>query len=83
MELLPRGSQVRLEQDQGAGDRDGYGRLLAYVYLEDGRLLNTWLVEQGYAQAFYRCNCQLRPRILALQRQARAQGRGLWALGGP
>jgi micrococcal nuclease len=29
---------------------DAYGRLLAYVYLSDGRLLNRELIERGYAR---------------------------------
>lgn len=83
MGLLAKGDQVRLEEDPGAGWRDDYGRLLAYVYLEDGRQLNEWLVEQGYAQVFHHCRCRLKKRFTALERQARAQGRGLWAQGGP
>lgn len=30
--------------------RDKYGRLLAYVYLEDGTFVDAWLVEHGFAQ---------------------------------
>ena len=33
----------------GAERRDRYGRLLAYVYLPDGRLFNELLAERGYA----------------------------------
>ena len=29
---------------------DKYNRLLAYVYLPDGRMLNALLVEKGYAE---------------------------------
>ena len=28
---------------------DKYGRILAYIYLEDGTFVNAWLVENGYA----------------------------------
>ncbi len=41
------GKTVRLEFD--VEQRDRYGRLLAYVYLEDGTFVNAWLVENGYA----------------------------------
>jgi len=39
---------VRLEFDVDPQDR--YGRLLAYVYLEDGTFVNAWLVGRGFAQ---------------------------------
>ncbi len=39
---------VRLEFD--VQQRDSYGRLLAYVYLDDGTFVNAWLVEHGYAE---------------------------------
>lgn len=39
---------VYLEFD--ASTEDQYGRLLAYVYLEDGRMLQDILLEEGYAQ---------------------------------
>lgn len=42
------GKKVRLEFDMQ--QRDRHGRILAYVYLEDGAFVNAWPVEQGYAQ---------------------------------
>ena len=42
------GKLVRLELD--VQERDQYGRLLAYVYLEDSTFVNAELVKQGYAQ---------------------------------
>ncbi len=45
---LVEGKTVRLEFD--VDQRDRYGRLLAYVYLEDGTFVNAWLVENGYIQ---------------------------------
>ena len=44
------GKEVRLEYDWQK--RDKYGRLLAYVYLMDGTLLNAEIVKQGYGHAF-------------------------------
>lgn len=43
------GYQVILEKDVSATDRAG--RLLRYVYLYDGRMLNEALLEEGYAVA--------------------------------
>lgn len=50
--LLPVESTVTLQTDQQV--RDSNGRLLAYAYLPDGRMVNVILVELGYA--FYRLN---------------------------
>ena len=44
---LVEGKGVRLEFD--IQERDQYGRLLAYVYVDD-IFVNAWLVENGYAQ---------------------------------
>lgn len=46
--LMPLGTRVRYRV--GVEPRDRYGRLLAYVWLPDGRMVNRLLVEQGYAQ---------------------------------
>jgi len=45
--LLHPGDLVRLEFD--VQQRDRYRRLLAYVYLSDGRMLNEVLLQEGYA----------------------------------
>ena len=68
---------VRLEFD--VGRRDRYGRLLAYVYLEDGTFVNAWLVEHGFAQVMtVPPNVKHQDLFLNLQREAREAGRGLW-----
>lgn len=46
-ELPVAGKKAHLEFD--VRQRDRHGRILAYVYLEDGTFMNAWLVEQGYA----------------------------------
>jgi micrococcal nuclease len=74
---LVEGKTVRLEFD--VGRRDKYGRLLAYVYLEDGTFVNAWLVEQGYAQVMtVPPNVKYQDLFLKLQREARDTNRGLW-----
>ena len=55
----------------GAGERDRYGRLLAYVRLEDGRLLNALLLEQGQARVYRRCQCSRLGWFQALEQEAR------------
>ena len=49
---MAEGQLVRLESDADTRDRDGYGRLLRYVYLPDGKLLNAEMIAQGYGFAY-------------------------------
>ena len=78
--LLPLGSRVSYRL--GVESRDGYGRALAYVYLDDGRLLNMVLVRRGYAQPLtIPPNDELDGRFVAAAREARRRGIGLWAPG--
>ncbi len=75
---LLEGKRFRLERD--VSDRDRYGWLLRYVYLEDGRMVNALLVEAGYAQVMpYPPDVKYADLFLRLQREARKAGRGLWA----
>ena len=57
---------------------DNYGRLLAYIHLEDGRILNEELLAQGYAKAYLNQPFRYKKRYILLQIQASAGGRGLW-----
>jgi micrococcal nuclease len=73
------GVRVSLELD--VQKIDPYGRLLAYVYLPDGRMFNEALVEEGYAQvATFPPNVKYQERFLEAQREAREANRGLWGL---
>jgi len=74
---LVEGKTVRLEFD--VARRDRYGRLLAYVYLEDGTFVNAWLVREGFAQVMtVPPNVKHQDLFLNLQREAREANRGLW-----
>lgn len=76
--LLKEGDRIKLEFD--LQKRDKYGRLLAYVYLSDGRFLNALLVQEGYAQVYtIPPNVKYQELFVKLQKEARAQGRGLWS----
>lgn len=78
-ELLPAGTPVRLVHDVERLDR--YRRTLAYVYrLGDGLFVNAALVRDGYAQAYtYPPNVAHSDELVALAREAREAGRGLWS----
>lgn len=74
---LVEGQKVRLELD--VDRRDKYGRLLAYVYLEDGRFVNAELLKEGYAQLLtIPPNVRYVDLFVGLQKQARDAKRGLW-----
>ena len=69
--------RVRLEFD--VEKRDRYGRLLAYVYLPDGRMLNAELLREGFAQVYtFPPNVKYTDKFLELQRRARESSRGFW-----
>ena len=75
--LLPVGAVVELVRD--ISEMDQFGRLLRYVYLSDGRMLNEVLVAEGYATlATYPPDVAEVDRIRAAQTAARDAGRGLW-----
>ncbi len=72
------GKTVYLQKDVSETDR--YGRLLRYVYLEDGTFVNVELVRQGYAQiATFPPDVSKEAEIRAAQQEAMAAQRGLWA----
>ena len=71
------GEKVRLEYETGTGRKDRYGRTLAYVYLEDGRLLNLEIIEQGYGHAYTRFPFSKMDEFRAAERYARERGKGL------
>jgi micrococcal nuclease len=76
---LAQGRLVRLEGDQVLLSQDSHGRTLVYVYLPDGRLLNLELIREGYGFAFTRYAFAKSREFRDAERDARAQGRGLWA----
>ncbi|MPZ50846.1 MAG: nuclease [Dehalococcoidia bacterium] len=74
---------VYLEKDVSETDR--FGRLLRYVYLENGDMVNELLVRDGYAQvATFPPDVKYQQRFLAAQQASRTESRGLWsACAGP
>lgn len=70
--------KVRLEADPTNQNRDRYGRLLRYVYLPDGRLLDQILVEQGYGFAYTSFPFQKKADFVAAEKTAKDAAKGLW-----
>ena len=69
---------VRLKLEPSRPTRDKYGRLLAFVYLPDGRILNRVLIEEGYGYADPRFDHTRKAEFRRLQREAKEARRGLW-----
>lgn len=75
---LVENKKVRLELD--VGERDRYGRILAYVYVDDV-FVNAWLVANGYAQVMtIPPNVKYADLFVKLEREARDAAKGLWGI---
>lgn len=75
--LVKKGDIVKIEFD--IQQKDKYRRLLGYVYLFDGRMLNEEIVKAGYAQpSTYPPNVKYQERFSKASQEARGNGRGLW-----
>lgn len=74
---LIEGKRVKLEFDVSQTDK--YGRLLAYVYLESGEMLNKKLLEEGYAKiATYPPNVKYVELFTKVQDEAKKSKKGFW-----
>lgn len=74
---LLEGKTVYLERD--VSDTDRYGRLLRYVYLPDGTLINEKIVMDGYANlSTYPPDVKYVHIIQAAEQFARENNLGLW-----
>jgi micrococcal nuclease len=58
--------------------RDRYRRLLAYVYLGNGRCYNALLIELGYAHAYLQYPFQFIEEFRNYEKTARTKELGLW-----
>lgn len=77
-ELLT-GKKVYLEADPTQGERDKYGRLLMYVFLEDNRSYNKLMIEEGYAHEYtYNIPYKYQTEFKAAEKMAREDKKGLW-----
>ena len=77
---LVRGAAVSVETDLTQPRPDRYGRLVAFVYLPDGTMLNERLLAEGFATEY--AGALPHPytdRFHAAAVAARRAGRGLWA----
>lgn len=71
-------NKVRLEADPQHTNRDRYSRLLRYVYLPDGRLVNAEIIKQGYGFAYTSFPFEKLEEFKHYQIEAQAKKLGLW-----
>lgn len=71
-----KGKRVTLTYDRQSHDK--HGRLLAYVYLPDGRLLNRMLLEEGLAAVFRKYSFAKKKDFLMVEEQAKESRAGMW-----
>ena len=79
--VLVEETPVFLELDELVGEREKYGRLLAHIWLEDGRLFNEVLLQGGFAEfADYGNVTGYNGRYQEAVAAAAAAQIGLWAV---
>ncbi len=71
-----KGKRVKLEFDRTKKDK--YDRLLAYVFLPNGTMLNEKLLEKGLATVFRRYNFRHKKDFLRLEKKAKKKKLGIW-----
>ncbi|MHB1086587.1 MAG: thermonuclease family protein [Minisyncoccota bacterium] len=87
MKKILSGQYVRLEMDPSQGEKDKYGRLLAYVYAPanvrpEGILLNIYMIEEGFGHEYtYNIPYKYQTEFKTAEKTAREAKRGLWADG--
>jgi micrococcal nuclease len=77
-EQLLSSGRVKLVSDSKAKNRDKYGRLLRYVYTEDGLSLEETLISEGFAFVFRAENFDQKNKYLKLETGAKDAKTGLW-----
>ena len=76
------GKSFRLEADDIVGQRDEYGRLLRYLFLEDGTNFNKMMINEGYAYEYtFDLPYKYQDEFKQAEKEAREAKVGLWADG--
>jgi micrococcal nuclease len=76
-ERLIASKKIRLEFDEER--YDSYGRLLAYIFLEDGAFINARLLQNGLAYCLFRTpNLKYNSFLLKSQQEAMKARVGIW-----
>lgn len=74
------GKKVRLEKDPTQEEIDKYGRLLRYVFFEDGTDFGLTMIKEGYAFEYtYNIPYKYQQQYKQAQKQAEENKKGLWS----
>lgn len=80
MQSYAQSKKVRLEADGSQGDRDRYGRLLRYVYTDDGKNIAYEMIKGGFAHEYtYNLPYKYQAQFKTAQKYARDNDKGLWS----
>ncbi|WP_157208376.1 thermonuclease family protein [Mariniflexile maritimum] len=60
--------------------KDKYGRYLGYLVLENGKVLNEIMVENGYAKPYNEVFCEMLPKYQELFLKAKSKKKGLFKI---
>ncbi|HUS26647.1 MAG TPA: thermonuclease family protein [Nevskiaceae bacterium] len=71
-------NRVRLEADPKSQNRDRYKRLLRYVYLPDGKLVEYELIANGYGFAYTQFPFTKSDQFVEAEEAAETVVKGLW-----
>lgn len=75
---IRKGDTLFIEYDISREDK--YGRTLAYLYFEDGLMVQEWLLQNGYAQVMtVQPNSKYAERFAEIQYKSAEDKTGLWA----
>ena len=70
---------VKLKADNIVGERDKYGRLLRYIFLEDGTNFNKMMISEGYAYEYtYDLPYKYQDEFKQAEKEARESKKGIW-----
>ena len=75
--IIKPGDQVYIMQETN-NLTDKYGRTLAYIELQNGKILNEIMVEAGYAKAYNKIICSELPKYQQLSLSAKTNKKGLY-----
>jgi micrococcal nuclease len=70
--------KVKIEYDWEK--RDKYGRLLAYIWTDDGTFFNEFIIQKGFAAAYtrFKYKTEFKERFLQAEEHAKKRGNGIW-----
>jgi len=75
------GKTITIESDPTQGERDKYGRLLRYVFLQNGTNFDEFMVDEGFAREYTYLNNPYKyaKEFKNAQNQAKKSKKGLWS----